>query len=109
ALLEPVDIADRIEPEDGDGAPIRPAQPFDAFQRRGLARAVGTDQAEDFTIVDVERHLVDRDGRTVGFAAAGDPYYGIHAMPSGPVPVAIFLVTCQVLRSIAAMTLSPLT
>ena len=34
---------------------------------------------------------------------------GTHAMPSGPVPVEIFFVTCQVLRSTTAMKLSPLT
>ena len=72
ALLQLVDIGERIEAQHRDRAPIGLANPLDALHRRGLAGAVGTDQAEDLAVVDLERHVVDRDGLAVGLADAGD-------------------------------------
>jgi hypothetical protein len=42
-------------------ARIRPVQPRDHVEERGLAGAVRPDQADDLAGVDVERDLVDRD------------------------------------------------
>ena len=67
-----IDIADRIEPQDRDGAAIRCAQALDALHRRRLAGAVRPDQAEDLAFFDVERHLVHGDDAAVGLADAGD-------------------------------------
>ena len=66
--LQRVYVAERIEVQHRDAAAVRLAQPFDAFERRRLARAVGADQAEDFALIHLERHVVDRDGRWVRFA-----------------------------------------
>ncbi len=71
-LLQRVDVADRIHAEHRDRPSIRRAQPFDALHRRRLAGAVRPDQAEDLAVVNVERDLVDGDGRAVGLADARD-------------------------------------
>src|SRR5262249_43224133 len=72
ALLQFVDVAERIETEHRDGAAIRHPQPFDALERGRLAGAVRSDQAEDLAVVHLERHLVHGDGGAVGLAASRD-------------------------------------
>jgi hypothetical protein len=67
-LLQRVDVSHRIEPEHDDRAVVRPAQSLDTFHRRCLAGTVGTDQAEDFSRLHVERHAVNGDRAPVGFA-----------------------------------------
>src|SRR5262245_20830548 len=72
ALLERIDVAKWIEAEDRDRSAIRDTQALDALERRGLAGAVRSDQAEDLAVVDLERHLVDGDRPAVGLPAAVD-------------------------------------
>ena len=72
AVLERVRVLARVEPQDRDGAAVGLAEALDALHRRGLARAVRADQPEDLALEHVERHVVDRDGRAVGFAQMGN-------------------------------------
>ncbi len=44
---------------DRDGARLRFAQPLDHFERCGLAGAVGSENPEEFPLLDLERHSVD--------------------------------------------------
>ena len=76
ALLQRPTVPHRVEPEHADGAAVRRAEAAHALHRRGLARAVRPDQAEDLAREDVERHVVHGDGRAVGFVEAGYPNRG---------------------------------
>ena len=75
-LLQLIDIAKRVEAQHRDRTAVRFPDTLDALQRRGLAGAVRSDQAEDFAILNVERDLIDGDGPSVGLADAGDADHG---------------------------------
>ena len=53
------------------------------IQVAGVRKTYGSTVAVD----DLERDVVHGNGRAVRLPEAGDRDYGIHAMPSGPVPV----------------------
>ncbi|MPM96471.1 hypothetical protein SDC9_143634 [bioreactor metagenome] len=55
----------------------------DGHQERGLARAVAANQGDDFALVDVQAHLVDRADRAVvgGDALQLQHVFGAHLMP----------------------------
>src|SRR5262249_40616275 len=74
-------IAKRIELEHRDRAAIGLSQPLDALQRRRFAGAVRADQAEDFTALNLERHILQRHGGAVGLANAGDTNDGSSQVP----------------------------
>src|SRR5262249_50843234 len=82
ALLETTHVAERIEAEHGNLARVGRAQPFSAFQRGGLAGAVGADQAEDLAGLDVEGHVVDRKRRAVGLTNVRDVDRDGHSLSS---------------------------
>src|SRR5688572_27449392 len=67
-LLQGVSVAARIQAEHRHRAAIRRPHAFHALHRRRLAGAVGSEKAEDLAIADVERHVVNRDGASVGLA-----------------------------------------
>src|SRR5687768_233251 len=67
-VLELVDIAEWIETENRNGAIVGSAQAFDALHRGGLACAVRSDESEDLAVVHLERDIVHRDERLVGFS-----------------------------------------
>src|SRR2546425_8895501 len=96
AILQFVDVAERIEPEHRDSAAIGHAQSLDALQRGRLAGAVRSDQSEDLAIVDLERHLIDRDRLAVGLAAAGDANDGMSSHATADRWIGYFLATVHV-------------
>ena len=71
-LLKGPGVADRIERQHRDRSSIRATQPFDALHRRCFARAIGADEPEDLTFLDVERHVVDGDRPAVRLANRRD-------------------------------------
>src|SRR6476469_1956510 len=73
SILQPIDIANRIQRQHADRSAVRPSQPFDALHRRGLACAVRAYQSENLLAMDVERHIVHGDEPAVSFADAEDP------------------------------------
>ena len=72
AALQRRDVAQRIEAEHRDAAGVGHAQPLDALHRRRLAGAVGTDQAEDLAVPDVDRDVGQRRHRSVTLREPGD-------------------------------------
>jgi hypothetical protein len=72
AVLQRVDVADRVQAEHHDRPAVGPPQPFHALQRRGLAGAVGPDEPEDLAGFHLEGHFVDGHRRAVGLANAGN-------------------------------------
>jgi hypothetical protein len=52
--VQPVPVGLRVEPEDPDLAGVTLPQPFHAFHRGGLARAVRAEDAEDLSPLDVK-------------------------------------------------------
>src|SRR5690349_1195080 len=68
ALLEHLHVVKRIETEYRYAPLIRNAQAFDRLHRSRLSRAVRTDQSEYFTIVHVERHIIDGDEILIGLS-----------------------------------------
>ena len=72
AILQLIDVAKRIETEDGNAAAVGLPDPLHALHRRGLAGAVRADQPEDLAVLDLERHVIDGDRLPVGLADAGD-------------------------------------
>jgi len=71
-VLQLIHVAQRIQAEDRDGAPVRPAHSFEALHRGCLPCAVRTDQPEDFAFADFKRNVGDGHCRPVGFADAGN-------------------------------------
>ena len=63
-------VAHRIEPEDAHRSRVGPAVALEDLDRRGLARAVGTEQTEHLAGAHLEVELVDRAGRAVRLARA---------------------------------------
>jgi hypothetical protein len=61
-----------IETHDADGAGVWRPQSDDTLDRCGLAGAVGTEDAEDLTLFDRQRDVIDRDGSRVGLAKVLD-------------------------------------
>src|SRR5699024_2049889 len=59
-------VALRIEPRDPDGTAVGQAQPFDALDRRGLARTVGAEDSEYLTFLDGEVDVPQDGLRSVG-------------------------------------------
>ena len=80
AILQAPPVAGGIHPEHRDRAALGPPQSFDALERRGLARAVRADQAEDLAFFHGQRHIVDRDGSPVGLANGADVDDGGHGV-----------------------------
>ena len=76
AILQLIDVAKRIEAQDGNAAAVGSPNPLHAFHRRGFSGAVGPDQPEDLAVPDFERHVIDGDRLLVGFADPGDGDYG---------------------------------
>ena len=74
ALLQLVDVANGSRPSTEITPRSGLRMPSTHSMRRGLAGAVGADQAEDLAVVDVERHFVHRDGLAVGLANAADAH-----------------------------------
>jgi hypothetical protein len=72
AILQRVDVAEGIETDHGNGTGVRLPQPFDTLHGRRLPGAIWSDESEDLAGVDVERHVVDGNDRSVGFADARD-------------------------------------
>jgi hypothetical protein len=58
----------RVEPKHPQAALVRSSQPLDALHRRGLARAVGADEAEHLAGLDVEVQVVDDPAGPVALA-----------------------------------------
>jgi len=54
-----------VEAQDAQFSGIGAAQPFDALDARGLARAVRADQAENLALIDFKRDRVDGNRRPV--------------------------------------------
>src|SRR5580658_3222666 len=71
SVLQFVYLAEGVETENRDGAPVGLAKPFDALHGGGLSGAIGPDQAEDLTLEDFERCLLDGYGLAIGLADAG--------------------------------------
>ena len=70
---QPVGVADRVEPEHPDVTRVLAPQALEELDRRGLAGAVGADQAEDLAVMDVEVEVVDDRAAVVGL---GEPTNG---------------------------------
>ena len=68
--LGAVDVG--IECHDADGAGVGRPQSDDTLDRRGLARTVRTEDAEDLALFDRERDVVDRDSSRVRLAKVLD-------------------------------------
>jgi hypothetical protein len=62
----------RIKTHDADGAGVGRPQSNDALDRRGLARTVRTEDAEDLALFDRERDVIDRDSPRVRLTKALD-------------------------------------
>ena len=71
-LLQLVDVAEGIEAEHADRTAVGRPDALDAFHGRGLAGSVRADQAEDLTVGDVERDVIDGHGLAIGLADGGD-------------------------------------
>jgi len=69
---QPRTVHRRVEAEDLDGAAIGAPQALDAFDRRGLAGSVGTEQADDLALFDVEVDAIDDQMFAVAFAQSPD-------------------------------------
>ena len=53
---------------EADTSGFRLEQSGDGVQRRGLAGAVGADQSDNFTLIDIKRYFFDRvDGAIIDF------------------------------------------
>jgi hypothetical protein len=66
-------VVDRVVAEDGDLAAGRLREPGRAVDQRGLAGAVGPEQAEELTRLDVERDALERlDAGGVALDEVGD-------------------------------------
>ncbi len=61
-----------IDAEDFDGTGVGPSNAFEAFHGGGLAGAVGSDEAEDFALGDLEGDVIDDGGFAVSFGEAAD-------------------------------------
>ena len=72
-----------------DGSAVRRPDPLDHLQCRGLARAVGTQDAEALTPVDVERDPVDRGELAVPLGQAANVDGRGHVAERRPIPGAI--------------------
>src|SRR5206468_1877173 len=57
--LDPVGLAQDVEAQAGPLAGIRRQQAAEHSQRRGLARAVGAQEAADATLFDLDRQVLD--------------------------------------------------
>src|SRR6185436_15139754 len=71
AHLQPAGVAAGIEAEHGDASGVGLANALDAFHRRGLAGAIGSDEPEDLPFEYFEGNVVDRKRGTVELAEAG--------------------------------------
>ena len=79
--VEGVALGLRIEAHHPHGAGVWGAKPDDALDRRGLAGAIGAEDAEDLAVLDREGHVVDGDRGAVGLAKVGhgDGRFGVYA------------------------------
>ena len=77
AILELIDVSKWIEREDRHRSSLRCPKPFDTLHRRGLASAVGADEAEDLALPNLEGNIVDGNLRAVALADAIDPDDGL--------------------------------
>ena len=79
-------VGDRVQPEHADLTAGRGGQPFEHFERRGLAGAVGAEQGGDRAGRDVEvdaaDRLVRRGSLPVGAAQSADPHRRIGVVGS---------------------------
>ena len=71
AVLQFVDVAEGVEPQNRDGAAIGLAQSLNALHCGGFSGAVWPDQAEDLTLVYFKRGLGYSDRPAVAFADTG--------------------------------------
>jgi hypothetical protein len=72
--LQLIYVANRVEAEDGGRAAIGSAEAFHAFHRGCLPRTVWSDQAEDLSVVDLERDIIDSDKGFVRLPQSGNFY-----------------------------------
>ena len=70
-------ISLRVEAEDGDRAAVRSSHAFDALHGRGLAGAVGSNEAEDLALEDFQRDIFHGNRGTVVLAQPGDGDHGL--------------------------------
>ena len=72
-------VAGNVMAADGDAARTGRDQPADDRDQRGLARAIGAEQGQDFACRDVQRHLGQRRGAAgIGFGQVLDRDDGGH-------------------------------
>src|SRR5262249_36461192 len=71
-LVQLMPVVQRVQAEDTDLPAVTLPQPFQAFDRGGLARAVRAQDPEDLPLVDVERDAV-HDG--LAPVTLGEPRY----------------------------------
>ena len=72
AFLHPARFPAHVDAEDLDPATIGRAQALDHLDGGALARAVGSEQAEDLPRLDPETHAIHGAGGAVGFDEIGD-------------------------------------
>ena len=78
AWLQPVGIPDRIDPEDADLAAVGLSKALEDLDSRGLAGAVGPEQAEDRPGLDLEADPVDGTRLAVCLVQPGHADDGFH-------------------------------
>lgn len=67
-LLQTMRVPPRIKSDDGNSASIGRAQALDALHCGGFPGTIRPDQTEDLASLDLERDVIDRQGRAIGFA-----------------------------------------
>ena len=71
-----------VPPLERHGAGVGTVEPAGEVEQRGLAGAVGADDADEFALLETERNIVDREQAAEAALEMGNPQH--HAVPSRP-------------------------